>query len=326
MTLTPTEREYIASHINPSRIDVVAAKSHFAELVKSGLARDHDVAGAQFLVKWLEKATALGNARELTFSSTDREADVAKIAEWLTQHQVAAIALWELVHTGLLMPFGPPQKHLPNLKLNVVQTMMRSSAEAGAMFQRWEVSLPQLVRSVGSLENTGELSDGDLFVEPLEIVGLHDGVRAALREAVRCYRHNLIKPTLAMLCAAVEGATIELAQELARASGDRGRKLRNALEDRPTLAAVSRDISELYAHGAMKDVRRLADVPAKDFGTIVGWLDTLRESRNVLHWKKELTTPNTHDKVAGLLLTSRPYIASLYQIRNAVLAQFPDPG
>src|SRR5258708_1065385 len=50
------------------------------------------------------------------------------------------------------------------------------------------------------------LSDGDLYLHELGIPDLHPDVEQSLHEAVRCFRHELYLPTLAMLARAAEGA------------------------------------------------------------------------------------------------------------------------
>ena len=54
------------------------------------------------------------------------------------------------------------------------------------------------------------------------------------------------------------------------------------------------------------------------------WSDTLRDSRNTIHFGVAAATPNTYEKVAVLLLASVLNLRALYAIKDAA-DSFP-PG
>jgi len=72
----------------------------------------------------------------------------------------------------------------------------------------------------------------------------------------------------------------------------------------------------------------------EDFGVLVGksgikpadlrsaaiWSDTVRDSRNTIHFGVSPATPNTYEKVTVLLLASVPNIRLLYQLKAATTA------
>ena len=60
-----------------------------------------------------------------------------------------------------------------------------------------------------------------------------------------------------------------------------------------------------------------ASVRPSDLRSAALWSDTVRDSRNTLHFGVSPATPNTYEKVTVLLLASVPSIRLLYQLKAA---------
>jgi hypothetical protein len=166
------------------------------------------------------------------------------------------------------------------------------------------------------------LCDGDLYLHNLNIASIHPEVEEALHEAVKCFRHELYTPALAMLAKASEGAWLELGAGLlkalpniAKASADKREK-----ELASPWVSVARKVQvvlELYAHPELKPVRENSQVDEKDLKQVLVWSDVVRESRNVIHYAVQAPTANTYEKVAALLLGAVPHLRIIYRVYDA---------
>jgi hypothetical protein len=90
-----------------------------------------------------------------------------------------------------------------------------------------------------------------------KLVALHVDVDAAVRESVRCFRHQLYTASLAMLGKASEGAWLELGGSLLRVAGlalsaSTFKKQHDVLED-PMLGPLKKIGAVLQMYGASRD-------------------------------------------------------------------------
>jgi hypothetical protein len=158
-----------------------------------------------------------------------------------------------------------------------------------------------------------------LFLHNFNIPNIHPEVEESLREAVRCFRHELYIACLAMLGKASEGAWTELGLKLAQAisSGSpvNGKKTEKKLDPR---YAIGKRITETLQLYEQKDVfgtlQKESGVSIQDLRTAAVWSDVVRESRNSVHYRDYPSMPNTYEKVAALLIGAVPHLRLLYRI------------
>ena len=149
------------------------------------------------------------------------------------------------------------------------------------------------------------MSDPDLFLYNLNIEGLHDDVEQSLREAVRCFRHELYLACLAMLSRASEGAWIELGLKLAEAiPSDMQKPAEKDQKDTsgPLCRHWKEDPGRRFVFTSeltcFDHIYKESRVKAQDLRNAVVWADAVRESR-------KYNGPHKLDR--GLRLRSLPW-------------------
>jgi hypothetical protein len=165
------------------------------------------------------------------------------------------------------------------------------------------------------------LDEPDLFLHNLDIQGLHEDVEESLREAVRCFRHELYLASLTMLGRASEGAWMELGLKLAGGQeSKKAKNLRNFIESSHN--AIAKKISKIVEFYGDKDsfeqIYDESKVKAQDLANAQVWSDAVRESRNSVHYGVKPAMPNSYEKVAALLIAAVPHLRLLYWIIAAV--------
>ena len=169
------------------------------------------------------------------------------------------------------------------------------------------------------------LTNPSLYLGTLAISNMHGDISEALRECVNCFRHSLFTAAVAMLGKATEGSWLELGEELILMSDRKGfsSKFQKA---QAQLEAVNVGIMkkieiivDMYRDSILfSSVYTLAAVKPSELASIGTWTDTVRESRNTIHFKSTPSTPNTYEKVAILLLSAATHLKTLYQVKDAV--------
>jgi hypothetical protein len=255
-------------------------------------------------------------------SDDDMEEMIKNAAEGLSWMLTGCEAIWGLISVGLLIPVSSELIYHPIQPLRWVK---------GGNSDSWDIKhlslpIPQTVLLSRLITNREHqpLSDPDLFLHNLNIPNIHQEVKESLREAVRCFRHELYLGCLAMLGKASEGAWIELGLKLALAvpSGAPidGQKTKIKLED-PNVG-IGKKITEtlrLYEQSdVFRDIRNASKVTIQDLRNAVIWADGVRESRNSVHYGVQPSMPNTYEKVAALLIGAVPHLRLLYRIEAAL--------
>lgn len=110
------------------------------------------------------------------------------------------------LHTGVIWSnyhsYGPV--------IGTLKWRWRGTASSWS-FDEINVHVPNQIWMSPSFEQgqRSALTDGDLFLNEIDIPNLSKEIEEALREAVKCFRHELFTACLAMLGKASEGAWIE---------------------------------------------------------------------------------------------------------------------
>jgi hypothetical protein len=232
-------------------------------------------------------------------------------------------AIWSLIHGGYLIPMAELHESTPSIGWTTV--IPGSGGHSGGWtFEELTMSVPRRVRrapsSIGS--NDQFLAEPDLYLHTLGISNMHAEVASAFREAVKCFRHELFTAALTMLGKASEGAWLELgASLLAYApSGQQSifAKQRTVLED--PMMGTYRKIEAVLRMFDRQDVFNSLSVSTgikpKELRTVAVWSDSVRDSRNTIHFGVSPATPNTYEKVAALLIGAAPNVKTLYRLKE----------
>lgn len=242
--------------------------------------------------------------------------NVARFLSW----QLAFVeALWDLVHAGTLLPYHDSTQHTL-ITVNYVETTGNRDAWT---FDEFRYVYPSIVRLAPTAlkKNPQALSSADLFLSDLAIPDLHPGVAESLQLAVRCFRHDLYLPCLAMLGRASEGAWLELGRSLLKVQGlpDPYRaKLANELEsDKVSIFAKVKSISELYRSQAVFKCVATRSHPADHLEEVRAWSEVIRDTRNAVHYKDDGPVEIDYEKTAILLMGVAKNLGTLYRIGRA---------
>lgn len=321
---TPQEAErFIRESVHVSRQMIVQAKAY---LLGQEVGR---------VDRLLEQLLEHFEARKPTMVVVNPQVDfmpsLNQVVAWLSWTLAACEALWELIHANLLLPRGTNTTgELGGVGWTTV--IPGSGGESsGWSFNDLGLPVPSQVIKPRSRMDAGDqpLVDHDLFMREIGIQGIHAEVEAALREAVRCFRHELYTACLAMLGKAAEGAWIGLGFALLKspeavANLDTG-KHRATLES-PGIG-VAKKIAEVVKLYERQDIfgaiARRAEIRPQDLRNSVVWADAVRDSRNTVHYGVQPAMRNSYEKVGALLIGAVAHLRILYLVIQAAEESVP---
>jgi hypothetical protein len=315
-------RQYLVGRISVTRQKVTLAKAFLVDLSKS-------VTDSVVLIQRLRDHMDSNMPSEVVLHpSVDPIPVLDKAADSISWRLAGCEALWELIHSNMLMPAAEALVMTTD-RLSWT-TVVRNSGgtSAGWGFDEYSLVVPQKVARPPSLDSMPEqlLTNHDLFIREINIVNMHPQVEAALQEAVRCFRFELFTASLAMLGKASEGAWLELGEALLKSvpSTDQSKveRQRKSLEN-PNVG-IGKKIEEVIALYERQDIfQRVAEVSGvklQELRTSAIWSDAVRDSRNSIHFGVEPAMANTYEKVAALLVGAVPNFRILYRLKNAANA------
>lgn len=260
-------------------------------------------------------------------SSVDASAAVLAVASALSWQMAAKEAIWSLIHGGLLLPLS---ETITGGSVSVGWTTVvpgSGGESAGWRFDDTEILIPHMVRRAPSAGASGQfLSDPDLYLHSLGVGNMHQDVRQAFTEAVKCFRVELFTAALTMLGKASEGSWLELGRALVArtpaAEARRFAKQQATLEDSNagTMRKVEAVIAMYEHHDLFKDLVQASEVRAQRLKEVAVWSDAVRDSRNTIHFGVEAALPNTYEKLAALLIGAVPNVRTLYRVKAAAEA------
>ncbi len=254
--------------------------------------------------------------------SVDPQTSLKLAAESIAWRLAACEAIWSLIHTNLLLPAS---SHLQEEILSLGWTTVvpgSGGTSSGWKFPEFALAVPARVILPPSRSSSTEqpLTDADLYLHELGTVGVDPEVEDALREAVRCFRHELFTACLAMLGKASEGAWIELGLSLVEAfpksTSLNVEKWKNTFAD--SFVGIGKKISgvlKLFERPELKPVSDRAGIKVQDLRNAVIWADQVRESRNSIHYGAKPAMSNSYEKVAALLIGAIPHMTIIYRLR-----------
>jgi len=199
-------------------------------------------------------------------------------------------------------------------------------SRGGWTFDDLKYAIPTRVhRHPPAFRNT-PLVDGDLYLENMALPDLHQGVADALKQAANCLRHDLFTPALAMLGAALEGELTLLGEVIGSAFVDspKAKKIAKSIADSsPTIRGLSRQILLFLEDRAeSKNLAREAGYSLMDVRTTFHWVDTIRDSRNVLHWNNSPTIAHSFEGVGAFMLG----VGTHFGLMEAIRLKAPEFG
>lgn len=233
-------------------------------------------------------------------------------------------AIWSLIHGGYLIPMGDSRGSAPSIGWTTV--IQGSGGHSGGWtFDELAIPVPNRVlrapSSVGSKDQF--LAEPDLYLHTLGIPNMHTEIASAFREAVKCFRHELFTAALTMLGKASEGAWLELGASLLGYVPSNQQsifsKQRVVLED--PMIGTFRKIEAVLTMFDRQDIfsplSALSGIKPRELRAVAVWSDSVRDSRNTIHFGVSPATPNTYEKVAALLIGTASNVKILYGLKEA---------
>jgi len=198
--------EYIKSRINVTRQKVTIAKGKILELSKT------IYKSSKLIEEFLKMMDAAMPFNVVIHSSVDPIPDLKKCSESIAWRIAASEAIWELIHSNLLIQTSP---NIESEQISVSWTTVLPGSggqSGGWRFSEYSLPFPSTVSRPPSLANEPEnyLSNHDLYLAHLDVDAFHPDVDSSLREAVDCFRYELYTASLVMLGKAVEGSWLDL--------------------------------------------------------------------------------------------------------------------
>lgn len=306
--------EQIRAIVEPSRADIVRAKSLIMEHVSNG--EPHD---ANELVLQLPQSEGLavpyGNDNRLDITDPHQAQLVINDSNPILRHmrlQTAGMeGLVELAAEGLLIPtYRDSSRTAALIQHPSIQLRVQGSGSNYQVTQRVSLVLEAYVLPHRLRSKPPWPFDADLFIESLGEIDLEPRAERTLREALEAYRRGLYLGS-ATLLGAVSEAVWYWAGESLR---DKSPKLAQALESDRTVE-VQRLVAEV--------LRKVKDLPKGLPDELVATATLLRDLRNYgVHPRaiedQSLERHFTEETCGLLILNMRFYLARL--VRSVGLA------
>ena len=239
---------------------------------------------------------------------------LSRLAEAISWEIAAHEAVLELLHSSQLIGRTGLMQWYP-----VVQYERATTDSGSWQFSEFQIDVPGEVHRPHSTRYAeGEtLADADLYLQQVAIPDLPEGVSDALKETVACFRHELFTAAVVMLGKASEEAWIETGLAVCAALPGDHSKTVDKLTGLDGVAKKTTEVRRLYESADAKLLITTSGVTLTEFRHAVGWSELVRESRNVVHFGNDSSTPNTYEKVAVLLLGVPRVFRSLFAVRRA---------
>lgn len=307
----------IRSSVNVSRQQVTLAKAIILDSVRSK-------SSPLSLISQVVEKNGVKLPNPVTFSNENFAEAIKAVSSCLSWHVATCEAIWNLVHAGLL--FGEGESRDNSLSsVHWSRVSSGSSSSSSWNFEEFSMQVPQrLARTFSSKSDKNYiLVEPGLYLSTLGVPDMHADVESSFVEAVLCFRAELYTASIAMLGRASEGAWLELGDALLRflppSNAKKYAKQRESLES-PMAGPLKKvaAVLEMYEHrDDFSAVWDEANVRSLDLKSVATWSDSVRDSRNTIHFGVTSAVPNTYEKLAALLIGAVPMIRTLYQIKRA---------
>lgn len=213
----------------------------------------------------------------------DTSPDVALIARQISWKLATAEALHSMIGDGVLL--GRGEQGLTFSVAYSTNPVGSGSNTSGGFdvdgFDYWWPAKVQRMPSYLWHSDAEYLSDPSLYLGTMAVSNMHADIVNALRESVSCFRTGLHTAAVAMLGKAVEGAWLELGDELVmccdRNSHAPSQATRDALED-PNVGIMRKIevIIRVYDNSSVfGPVHSATGMKGKQLAALATWTDTV---------------------------------------------------
>ena len=290
-----------------------------AKIVRDGLiVRREDIARAKDYVlsepadhtdemagRWL-KAQKADTIEKVDYYATDCEEAAERIARMYSMRLAFYRAVWELVTSGEIVPFGQTQEWQPRLGYKT------SHGSGGINLPDVKFPYPSSYHRIPD----GSTTDPDVFLRGIDCKSLHDGIKEAIEQSLGCFRRGLYMPATVMLAAAAEATWIECGVAVANKLGNK--KLDSVVDDQ--LASISKKVTAIRKALEQPNGKELLKEAGQHFAKVTDaevWTTTLRDRRNALHWGKAKSFISDHSETGTLLMAAPLHLGTLEKVRGA---------
>lgn len=290
------------------RADVVDAKNYLAGLNGEIVVRDEAKKRADQVVGPPEG--------EMPLWQENPTPTLTQFARHVSVQLAVFKAAWELVSAGIMLPAAQTSTWAPPVGWTTVRPGS-GGYRSGEELKELLASYPEKLIRPSWLKDKTLLSDGDLYLLTLDATGLHQGIKDALGQAVRCFAAGLHVPTVAMLDAASEGAWVEAGMALTRKAPTdaAGAKLSTTLGD-PGKSVRTKMAAVCSYFESRKDLQSACGIAPAQLRETLQWSGLVRDARNVLHWNVSATIPNDYTTVSTLMLAALNHIKRLHVLAS----------
>lgn len=304
-------KRYIAEHVKVPRLHITIAKAF--------ILKNFHPKTSELLNRFLASVDVKMPQKLVLHPSVDPLPTLDAVVNAISWQLAASEAIWGLIASAAIFPAsGGWCGEFRTLEWTTI-VPGSGGHSAGFSLDEYSIQVPDklvLPKSTNPDVNL-PLTDPDLYLKELNLPGLLPAVEMALREAVRCIRHELYMACLAMLGRASEAAWIETGLALAGAvpagSSVNVAKIGDELQD--PFIGIGRKIKitlDLYAHQVVfSGIAKASGIKLQDLRNCVVWADCVRDSRNSIHYGAEPAMSNSYEKVATLLIGAVPHIRLL---------------
>lgn len=313
-------KRYILDHVKVVRLHVTIAKAFI-------LKNFHPVT-SELINRFLQSVDAKMPQKLVFHQSVDAIPTLNSAVNAISWQLAACEAIWGLISNATIFPASTAlYGGFGSLQWTTV-VPGSGGTSSGFSLEEFSIQVPDRLALPRS-SNHGDdqpLSDPDLYLKELNLPGLIPAIEVALREAVRCIRHELYLACLAMLGRASEAAWIETGLALSTAAPAGSpidtTKISDQLLD--PFIGIGKKIKialDLFSRqDVFGDISKTSGVKLQDLKNCVVWADCVRESRNSLHYGTEPSMSNSYEKVAALLIGAVPHIRLLTALTNTARA------
>lgn len=291
--------EKIVASVTVTREDVTRAKAFTLQAAESDVATLAD--------QWLQ-AQRYTSPKDIYLEAAEVADTVALIARSYSLRMALYQAVWELINAGEIFVAGSPSLWKASV------TWRTSHGAGGLQLDRINCSYPTRIQKP-PLANEPVL-DVDIFLQGLNCTSLHEGIREAVEQSLRCFRRGLYLPAIAMLTAGAEAAWHECGTAVATKLANQ--TLQAIMNDQ--YASLSKTVAELrkiLESPAGKPLLKVASLSAPRIADAALWTTTLRDRRNALHWTKANSFVAQHSDAAALLLGAPIHLGTLEALRKS---------
>lgn len=261
--------------------------------------------------------------------SANIEDQIKKASGYLSWYMAFSHAILELVHANFLIPLN--QQMYPfsnNLSIGWTTVVPGSGGHSSTWsFNDYTILVPSHLKK--SIVQTSHqqfiLFDVNLFISNLDIRNADEEVIEALKDTISCFKQELYRPSLTMLGKAVEGAWIEMGISLLdyaiskNIEIEKNTRLKERLMGPDSFVFKIEKVTDLYSSHYkdwFNEIKAITSINPSQLQEIKIWTNVVRESRNAIHFGVKVSSENTYEKTAIILLASISHLKTMYYLKK----------